>query len=163
MARKYSWNLGFILCFQDISPLSVFNLCIHCCIHEIHCSQGNPRIVSYIARLSLILQCKGIVKRFCNHFSKCHRSSLKIHGGVFHRSYMQYTWHLESWLASFDNGRCLSGFMRLYGVERSIIVVSSIKEKDQQSEPEETCEVDIAGKSGNECLVSSILSLSLSN
>jgi len=46
-------------------------------------------------------------------------------------------------------------FVGIYEVVRSgekrslIVVASSIKEKDQQSEQKETCQVDIAGKSGN--------------
>lgn len=46
-------------------------------------------------------------------------------------------------------------FVGIYEVVRSgekrslIVVVSPIKEKDQQSGQEETCEVDIVGKSGN--------------
>lgn len=95
-----------------------------------------------------------------SHFSKCHSAPLKMGDSMFLKGIaIRAVYTLRS--DSLDNGRCLSGFMRLYGVagwdEHSHPSRRSFFDKGERSAKwEETCEVDIAGKSDDECPVSSI-------
>lgn len=108
---------------------------------------------------------KSIVKRYGHHFSRCHSGLLKIHGSVFHKRAICDILHAQAASSPFlimgDVCRDLWGCTEWKERVGHIVVASPIKAKDQQSEQEETCKVDIVGKSGTVSLVSSVLGYSV--